>query len=92
MLIYVLQNGSQDPFLHQLVEIQKNQQEAANKFAEKMRDLKEWISTLEKLYSDSTGSDDGSGSKISIGQNQRATFKCMWQQKVICNCGILLFI
>ncbi|KAM1135785.1 hypothetical protein TB1_033293 [Malus domestica] len=75
------QNGSQDPFLHQLVEIQKNQQETANKFAEQMRDLKEWISTLEKLYSDSTGSDDGSGSKISIGQNQRATFKCMWQQK-----------
>ncbi|ONI15461.1 hypothetical protein PRUPE_3G044200 [Prunus persica] len=72
------QIGKPDPFLHQLIKIQKNQHKAANKFAEQLRDLKECISTLENL--DSTDSEDKSGN-CSIGQKQHATFKYMWQQK-----------
>lgn len=88
-MLYALQIGKPDPFLHQLIKIQKNQHKAANKFAEQLRDLKECISTLENL--DSTDSEDKSGN-CSIGQKQHATFKYMWQQKVIFNVGISLFV
>ncbi|XP_040370504.1 midasin isoform X3 [Rosa chinensis] len=71
------QVGVPDPYLQQFIKIQQDQHQAANKFAEKLRRLKQCISTFEKCID----FDDGNGSKCSIGQNQHATLSCMWQQK-----------
>ncbi|XP_050383797.1 midasin isoform X3 [Argentina anserina] len=71
------QVGIPDPYLQQFIKIQQDQHRAANKFAEKLRRLKECISTFEKCIH----FDDENGSKCSIGQNQHATLECVWQQK-----------
>lgn len=88
LTLYTLQVGMPDPYLQQFIKIQQDQHQAANKFAEHLRRLKECIFTFEKCID----LDDGNGSKCSIGQNQHATFKCMWQQKVIWQRGISLSI
>nr|XP_011467404.1 PREDICTED: midasin isoform X1 [Fragaria vesca subsp. vesca] len=71
------QVGMPDPYLQQFIKIQQDQHRAANKFTENLRRLKECISTFENCIA----FDDGNGSKCSIGQNQHATLRCMWQQK-----------
>lgn len=80
MLIFdTMQVGMPDPYLQQFIKIQQDQHRAANKFTENLRRLKECISTFENCIA----FDDGNGSKCSIGQNQHATLRCMWQLKVV---------
>ncbi|KAI5422495.1 hypothetical protein KIW84_045799 [Lathyrus oleraceus] len=70
-------------FLSQLVQIQKKQLAAASAFGEKLKHFRECASTMGKLFSFSSPTDNSTNFMCSIVPNQFATYKCLWQQKQI---------
>ncbi|XP_058750373.1 midasin-like isoform X2 [Vicia villosa] len=70
-------------FLSQLIQIQKKQLAAASVFGEKLKHFRECASTMGKLFSFSSSTDNSTNFMCSIVPNQFATYKCLWQQKQI---------
>ncbi|AET01690.2 midasin [Medicago truncatula] len=69
-------------FLSQLVQIQQDQLAAASVFSEKLKCFREFATTMGKLFSFSSPTDNSKSYMCSIvPPNQLATYKCMWQQK-----------
>ncbi|XP_030490703.2 midasin isoform X2 [Cannabis sativa] len=73
-------------FLHQLIEIQQKQHNAAVVFAKNLKRFKDCISILKNLFSNCTTTDGGTRTMFCIVQNQDVIFRCMWQQKKIFDC------
>ncbi|XP_045787692.1 midasin-like [Trifolium pratense] len=68
-------------FVSQLVQIQKKQLADASAFGEKLKCFRECASTVGKLFSFSSPTNNNTSYMCSIVPNQLATYKCMWQQK-----------
>ncbi|RDX86825.1 Midasin, partial [Mucuna pruriens] len=76
------QVDSSSSFLSQLVQIQQKQLIAASAFDKQLKCFGECVSTLGKLFSFSSSTDNNTDYMCSIIPKQLATYKCMWQQKV----------
>ncbi|KAL3008468.1 hypothetical protein AAZX31_07G033800 [Glycine max] len=75
------QVDSSSSFLNQLVQIQQKQLSAATAFDKQLKCFRECVSTLGKLFSFSSSTDNSMNYMSSIISQQFATYKCMWQQK-----------
>ncbi|XP_010528473.1 PREDICTED: midasin [Tarenaya hassleriana] len=68
-------------FLNHLVEIQREQRNAAYCIDERLQRLRQLVSSFEMLLVDSFDSESRDSSVLSFPRNQRAIFHCMRQQK-----------
>ncbi|KAK8465039.1 hypothetical protein PHAVU_010G134100 [Phaseolus vulgaris] len=75
------QVDSSSSFLNQLIQIQQKQITAASAFDTQLKCFRERVSTLGKLFSFSSSTDNKINFICSIIPKQYATSKCMWQQK-----------
>ncbi|KAL2575217.1 hypothetical protein GLYMA_16G004800v4 [Glycine max] len=75
------QVDSSSSFLNQLVQIQQKQLTAATAFDKQLKCFRECVSTLGKLFSLSSSTDNNINHMCSIIPKQFASYKCLWQQK-----------
>ncbi|KAL2338821.1 hypothetical protein Fmac_013267 [Flemingia macrophylla] len=75
------QVDSSSSFLSQLVQIQQKQLIVASAFDKQLKCFRKCVSTLGKLFSFSSSTNNNTDYMCSIIPKQFSTYECMWQQK-----------